>query len=141
MGAQDRRKQLLVWIVSAFIATSVLAIVLVRERSSTATRHVLYVVGDAQHGRALFFGKKQCSICHAVNGQGGRIAPDLSATRPEAPAMGWLATVLWNHAPGMFRRIRRNSSYPELSSQEMADILAFLYQAGNSDRPGDPSAG
>ena len=40
-----------------------------------------------------------------------------------------MATVLWNHAPGMFRRIRSGRSYPQLNTQEMADILAFLYQA------------
>jgi len=141
MGTQDRRRQLLVWIVCAFVATASLVTVLVRERWSTTARHVLYLVGDPQRGQALFFGKKQCSICHAIDGHGGRIAPDLSATRPEAPAMGWLATVLWNHAPGMFRRIRRSGPYPELSSQEMADILAFLYQAGTADRPGDAGEG
>jgi mono/diheme cytochrome c family protein len=41
----------------------------------------------------------------------------------------------------MFRRIRQGTSYPQLTSQEMADILAFLYEAGNGDRRGDPKAG
>lgn len=135
------RKQLLFWIAAALAATAVLAFILVREGRPGAARHALYVVGDPQRGSALFFGDKQCSICHAVNGSGGRIAPDLSATRPGAPAMGWLATVLWNHAPGMFRRIRGSQSYPQLDTQQMADILAFLYQAGNADRPGDIVAG
>ena len=89
----------------------------------------------------LFYGQKQCSVCHSINGSGGRIAPDLSATRPGTPAMGWLAAVLWNHAPGMFRQIRSGKSYPQLNTGEMADILAFLYQAANVDRPGDPVAG
>jgi cytochrome c2 len=56
--------------------------------------------------------------------------------------MGWLATVLWNHAPGMWRQMRHGkTSYPHLNSEEMANILAFLYQAANVDQPGDPISG
>ena len=39
-----------------------------------------YLPGDAEAGRKLFFdakGKAQCSKCHAVGGQGGRIGPSL----------------------------------------------------------------
>jgi len=134
------RKQLLLWIAAALAATATLATILVRERRPDA-RHSLYVVGDPQRGSALFYGEKRCSICHSVNGSGGRIAPDLAASRRGMPAMGWLATAMWNHAPGMFRRIRGSQAYPQLDSQEMADILAFLFRAANSDRPGDLSAG
>lgn len=134
------RKQLLLWIAAALVATAALTAILVREHGPAA-RRVLYVVGDAERGRALFFGDKQCSICHSIGGQGGRIAPDLSATRPSSPAMGWLATVLWNHAPGMFRRIRAGIAYPHLDTEQMADILAFLYQAASTDPPGDLAAG
>jgi len=35
--------------------------------------------GNAEKGRALFFGKAQCSACHSVAGQGGLLAPDLTA--------------------------------------------------------------
>ena len=35
-------------------------------------------VGDARRGRALFEGKADCSTCHRVNGNGPRLAPDLS---------------------------------------------------------------
>ena len=35
-------------------------------------------VGDAARGRALFHGKAECAGCHRVNGQGPRLAPDLS---------------------------------------------------------------
>ena len=34
--------------------------------------------GDAAKGKALFFGKGNCVSCHMVNGQGGRLGPDLS---------------------------------------------------------------
>lgn len=135
------RKQFLFWIAAAFVATAALVIVLMWEIRPPTARS-LYIVGAPERGAALFYGSKQCSTCHSINGRGGRLAPDLSGNRPVAPAMGWLTTVLWNHAPGMWRQMRHgNTSYPHLDSQEMADILSFLYEASNVDRAGDPKAG
>lgn len=34
--------------------------------------------GDPQQGKALFFGKAECSACHMASGAGGFIAPDLT---------------------------------------------------------------
>ncbi len=34
--------------------------------------------GDAESGRAVFFGVGNCATCHMVNGSGGRQGPDLS---------------------------------------------------------------
>jgi putative heme-binding domain-containing protein len=36
------------------------------------------VVGDAAKGRAIFEGRGMCASCHRVNGEGPRLAPDLS---------------------------------------------------------------
>jgi len=36
-------------------------------------------VGNAAHGKELFYGDANCSLCHMVNGKGGRIGPDLSS--------------------------------------------------------------
>jgi cytochrome c oxidase cbb3-type subunit III len=36
--------------------------------------------GSAAHGRELFFGSGACSRCHMVQGKGGRLGPDLTAT-------------------------------------------------------------
>ncbi len=35
------------------------------------------MVGDSARGRALFEGAGNCASCHAVNGKGPRVAPDL----------------------------------------------------------------
>jgi putative heme-binding domain-containing protein len=35
-------------------------------------------VGDARRGKEIFTGKGACMSCHRVNGQGSRVAPDLS---------------------------------------------------------------
>jgi len=36
-------------------------------------------VGNAGHGKQLFYGEANCSLCHAVGGKGGRVGPDLSS--------------------------------------------------------------
>ena len=139
MLSGDRRG--LFWIVSALAALALIITVFMQVRRSTPRRRALYIVGVPEKGAALFFGDKQCAVCHSINGSGGRVAPDLSGMRPGTPAMGWLMTILWNHAPGMWQQFRRqNKTSPQLDPQEMADILAFLYQASNVDQAGDPRA-
>jgi putative heme-binding domain-containing protein len=36
-------------------------------------------LGDAVHGKQLFYGDANCSGCHMVQGQGGRLGPNLTA--------------------------------------------------------------
>jgi len=36
------------------------------------------VNGNVQHGKAIFFGKGNCSDCHTISGQGGFLGPDLT---------------------------------------------------------------
>jgi cytochrome c oxidase cbb3-type subunit 3 len=35
-------------------------------------------LGNAAHGKDLFYGDANCSLCHMVEGKGGRLGPDLS---------------------------------------------------------------
>src|ERR1700689_2350701 len=35
--------------------------------------------GSAAHGRELFYGDANCSLCHMVEGKGGRVGPELPA--------------------------------------------------------------
>lgn len=35
--------------------------------------------GNTAHGKELFYGDANCSLCHMVEGKGGRIGPDLSS--------------------------------------------------------------
>src|SRR6266851_840254 len=41
--------------------------------------------GNAQHGKVLCFGPAACTRCHMIQGKGGRLGPDLTATG----AGGW----------------------------------------------------
>ncbi len=36
-------------------------------------------LGNAAHGRELFYGDANCAVCHMVEGKGGRMGPDLTS--------------------------------------------------------------
>lgn len=36
-------------------------------------------LGNSAHGKQLFYGDANCSLCHMVDGKGGRMGPDLTA--------------------------------------------------------------
>lgn len=44
--------------------------------------------GDATRGKAIFFGKGECSGCHTISGDGGFLGPDLSSYGSTASAKG-----------------------------------------------------
>ena len=47
-------------------------------RSLNAPAVSVPVPGDTAAGEAIFFGKDGCSACHAIQGKGGHLGPDLS---------------------------------------------------------------
>lgn len=52
--------------------------VLQGQGASAPNQPEIAVTGDTDAGRALFFGKAQCSTCHMFQGEGGFIAPGLT---------------------------------------------------------------
>ncbi len=100
-----------------------------------------FLVGDPHLGSELFQ-QKGCAQCHAINGVGGKIGPDLGNEQPVPSGLDEIVTAMWNHAPTMWERMRREKiSYPELSYQEMAHLFAYLYTVRYLDEPGDADRG
>src|SRR5271157_3500989 len=98
-------------------------------------------LGDAQRGQALFQGLN-CTVCHSVNGVGGKKAPDLGRGRDRGFDPYQLAGLIWNHAPRMWGAMAGEGvASPALDEQQAADLFAFLYAAGDFERPGEPRRG
>jgi putative heme-binding domain-containing protein len=57
------------------------------------------VTGDVDTGRALYFGKAQCSTCHMINGEGGFIAADLTNYGRDRTADALLESVVTPDTP------------------------------------------
>jgi mono/diheme cytochrome c family protein len=114
---------------------------------------MLLAPADAARGQGLFtpaqdplagsrvFGAKGCVRCHAVNGAGGKVGPDLA--RIDRPHTFFdLAAALWNHAPRMADRMRElKIERPRLEAHETGDLVAFLFSVDYFDPRGRPDVG
>ena len=87
------------------------------------------------------FGDKGCVKCHAVNGVGGKVGPDLGRL-PRPRSFFDLATAMWNHLPRMAERMRGlGIARPRLDARETGDLIAFLFTLDYFDPPGNVQAG
>jgi len=111
--------------------------------ASPAAIHAQVVPAPTQSALAgsRVFGSKGCVECHAVNGLGGQIGPDL-ARLPEAQSFYDLAAGMWNHLPQMSTTMARlGIAQPRLDADEVADLIAFLFTLDYFDVTGDPENG
>ncbi len=91
-------------------------------------------------GGRLFM-EKGCVACHAVHGVGGTAGPDLGRV-PAAWSFLGIAGVMWNHSPKMDAEFsRRGITRPELSSDEMFKLIAFVYSLNYYGGAGNPDEG
>lgn len=131
------RRRILMWSIAAVSASALLAGVLVWQQKYAQSHGPALMPGDPHIGSRLFFEKEGCAHCHAVNGMGGRLAPDLGYSTPRSRS-NRLYSAMWNHAPRMWQQMQSEKlSYPDLSEQEMAHLSAFLDAARSSHERGD----
>ena len=118
----DHRKTNHLWISGALIlvigATSL---------GGLAAMQVTVMPGSVGRGERLLQ-EKNCLGCHALDGRGGKRAPDFvqSSGRSRTPAL--FASAMWNHGPKMWSEFEAaGQPVPPLGSAEVADIFAYLY--------------
>jgi cytochrome c2 len=130
------KRRLLGWAFAALLG----ALVLAPARSWGAETNTNSLPTDPLAGRQVFL-QKGCQKCHSIWGEGGTLGPDLGKAGVWQSVMQ-LAGVLWNHSPEMIEKMReRRIPRPTISTDEMADLAAFLYFLNYFDQPGDPSKG
>jgi cytochrome c2 len=96
---------------------------------------------DSARGQRLFE-TLSCVQCHSVNGNGGKVAPDLGSMLDRGFTPATLAATMWNHAPGMWAAMRdRQITAGELDEQAAQDLMAFFYAARFFEKPGDAGRG
>src|ERR1039458_4794179 len=104
-----------------------------------ATRSLL--PGDADRGKDLFR-TQDCIVCHSVNGEGEKSAPDLGQGVDRGFSPYVLAGLLWNHAPLMWAAMEKKGvAKPELSDQQAADLFVYFFAARYFEQPGDARRG
>ena len=81
---------------------------------------------DVSKGQLMLL-RKGCLKCHNLRGEGGRLAPDLSAQRAAyESAVAWAAR-MWQHTPAMAAKaIEVGVLYPRFAEDEMLNLVAFL---------------
>jgi mono/diheme cytochrome c family protein len=121
------------WIVAAFF--------LLLSSPVLAAEDALFSPTQDPVAGSRIFGAKGCVRCHAINGVGGKIGPDLGRI-PRPRSFYDLAAAMWNHFPRMVARMKElGISRPHLDTRETGHLIAFLYTLNYFDPPGNPQAG
>jgi mono/diheme cytochrome c family protein len=90
---------------------------------------------------ARVFGAQGCAGCHAVDGIGGGVGPDLARVA-EPPTLSGITAAMWNHLPRMAARMREQGTpAPTLAPWDAADLIAFLFAIRYYSPPGDAQVG
>jgi len=103
------------------------------------TERVYAPPGSPKRGEKLFT-EKRCVECHAVRGHGGKVGPDLGEKLKGS--LMRITGAMWNKGPRMWAKMaERGIEVPTLSTEEMSDLVSYLYFFQFIDPPGDVRRG
>ena len=102
----------------------------IQKNSSGQQQETDLLPADTANGKMLFR-EKGCSFCHAINGYGSKVGPDLGSQHPIPPTITQFAGLMWNHSPQMSALMDREAvPRAQFAEREMADLIAYLYGVG-----------
>jgi len=98
--------------------------------------------GNPREGQKIF-AAKGCAKCHSINGEGSKGSVDLGKTaRMYYASLTQIASALWNKGPTILVGMAQTQfGSTNFSSQEMADLLSYLYFLHFIDGPGNAEKG
>ena len=136
----SHRRQFALWVVLAVLAVVLFLAIMRAQYQPTQRRFALAVTPHPAEGRPVFE-SKGCGKCHGPDGAGTSDAPALRE-RSSLTSLPLLVTSTWNHVPRMSDAMQQSHvSYPAMSSDEMAQLFAYLYITGVTDQAGDADRG
>jgi cytochrome c len=96
------------------------------------------VPGNPKEGKQAFI-SKGCVKCHAVRGEGGKVADDLGKkAKTFYKSLTQIASIMWNKGPTVFAKMAQTETgIPKFTPKEMADLMAYLYFLHFIDEPGN----
>ena len=116
-------------------------VVLLAILTAASTIAAATVEMDSGRGERVFE-SEGCSQCHAINGKGGHIGPDLGRAIDRSFTPALLASTMWNHAPTMWATMtKQNVKRGGLNEQAAADLFAYFYSVRFFEKPGDAGRG
>ena len=97
--------------------------------------------GNPNEGRKVY-AAKGCGHCHAINGIGPTIGPDLGRAPARPQTITQIAGAMWNHAPEM-RTLAQDKGiqWTPFKQSELRDLIAYLHFLRLLDQPGDVRRG
>jgi cytochrome c551/c552 len=96
---------------------------------------------DARRG-SEFFRSQFCVNCHAVRGEGGKVAPDLGQRYDRNYTPAGIASRMWDHAPVMWQAMSQQKiPLPSITADEAADLFAFFYSVRYFEKPAEAERG
>lgn len=135
------KHRVVVWSILTLLAMAALTTALVTQTRRARQHTPVFLSANPAQGAAIFQ-SKGCARCHAINGVGGNVGPDLGRNWTAQQGLPQLVSAMWNHAPQMWSRMHAERvQYPSLKYDEAAALLAYLYLARFVDGPGDAARG
>lgn len=110
-----------------FLTYALFAVLFLYVTSTAATLQRVRPLEEKIRSGHTLFSQHGCTNCHAVQGEGGKVGPDLSRmTVWASPILG--AAVMWNHVPLMEKAMKKQDLFwPAFKENDLSDIFTYLH--------------
>ena len=123
----------------AFEGTEMMDLLEFIKMNAKGPKEIAFIApGNPKEGKQVFV-SKGCVKCHAIRGEGGKVADDLGKkAKTFYKSLTRIASIMWNKGPTVFGKMAQTETgIPKFTPKEMADLMAYLYFLHFTDEPGN----